>query len=350
MLFLIFCTVLAVYIGYIKPEMITSVLATYSFVLINHFRKDKISYVLKTLATLIIIINKDFYSFLILVLGLKVSKYDILFFLVPLFFLEISFERGLIIALFVIISITFFEHRELRSKLYSSVIDKDRENLLKRLRKKEELERRFMEDEKIKYEERKNLLGTLHHLIGHTITASILELKAIEIKSGNKDVKNVRNHLEEGLKEIRRTLHTIRDESIDFNKEAEIIKEDLDKNGITFKYNVSESTMDTSSKKELLNILKEGVTNVLRHSNSNLVTLSIVEEKGFFRFKLFNDDYDDSEIKKGLGLESMARFAEARNGYFGVNTDKGFEVIITYPKTGGENARYSSWWRQDCCK
>lgn len=342
MLFLIFCTVFAIYSGYVFPSDIASVLVTYIFVLISHYKEGKISFLLKIVSLIFIVINKDYNSFLLFLMGLNLEKIDLAFFIIPFFFLGLNFERVLIICLFVIISITFSELLDAENKLYNSVIDKDRENLLKRLRKKEQLERRFIEEEKIKYEERKNLLGTLHHLIGHTITASILELKAIEIKTGIKDVRDVRNHLEGGLKEIRKTLHTIRDESIDFNKEAEIIKEDFDKNGIEFKYNIKESTMDTTSKKELLNILKEGVTNVLRHSDSKLVTLSIVEEKGFFRFKLYNDDYDHSEIKKGLGLESMARFSEARNGYFGINTENGFEIVITYPKTGGENARYSS--------
>lgn len=341
MLFLIFCTVFAIYSGYMFPADIASILVTYIFVIVSHFKDFRISFLLKVVTLVFIGIHKDFHSFLLFIMGLSVEKIDFPFFVIPFIFLDLSFDRVLIVCLFVIVSITFSELLDFKFKLYNSVIDKDRENLLKRLRKKEQLERRFIEDEKIKYEERKNLLGTLHHLIGHTITASILELKAIEIKSGLNDIKGVRNHLEDGLKEIRKTLHTIRDESIDFNKEAAIIKEDLSKYGIEFKYDIKESTMDTTSKKELLNILKEGVTNVLRHSNSKFVTLSIIEERGFFRFKLFNDDYDKGEIIRGLGLESMSRFAESRNGYFGINTDEGFEIVITIPKKGGQNACYS---------
>lgn len=350
MLYLIFCTVLVIFMGYLKTEFISSLLITYALNLITHFKSDKLEKICKAIMCLTIILSRDFYSFLIFIMALKIEKLDILLFILPLFFFTFSLERILIIVLFILISIAFKELLELKSKFYNSLIDKDRENLIQRLRKKEEIERRYLEEEKIKYEERKNLLGTLHHLIGHTITASILELKAIEIKSGMNDIKSVRNHLEDGLKEIRKTLHTIRDENIDFNKEAEIIKEDLEKNKINFKYKVDETSLDMNTKRELLNILKEGITNILRHSNSKNVSLSIVEEKGFYRYKLYNDDFPGGEIKKGLGLESMSRFSEARNGYFGINIDDGFEIVITIPKKGGENAGYSGWWWQNCCK
>lgn len=332
MLHILFSTVLAFYLGLSNPNMIISILMSYIFVVTTHFKNKRLDVSAMILSIIAITINRDFDSVFLMILGLSFNYPDAVFFIGMIFYMKPDLNRIIMILMFTIISYTFKKLEVQSDEILCLRTSEDRENLKQRLKRKKEADRKYFEEERIKYEERKNLLARFHHLIGHTITSSILELKAIEIKYGYSEVIGVRKNLEDGIKEIRKTLHTMRDEGIDFEKEAEKIKEEFQKNNISFKYDVSERSMDKNSKKELSDILKEGITNIIKHSDSSVVSFSLIEERGFFRFMLFNDDCKGENIKWGFGLESMKRFAEERNGYFGIDTENGFRIIITFPK------------------
>ena len=211
-------------------------------------------------------------------------------------------------------------------------IRKDKEALQKRLIEKTRREERYIYDERIKVEERQNLLGSLHHIIGHTLTGTILELKAFQIEHGYDEIGGTIERLEGGLKEIRKTLHTLSDENISLLNEAEILKDELQKNDVAFEYKITEKSMDKATKRELVELLKEGVTNIINHSDSKEAKLEIVEEPGFFRISLYSDGEAPSEFTPGLGIISMERFSHARGGYFDIDTKDGFKIMMSYPK------------------
>lgn len=326
------CTVAAIFLGIMDAKMLPSILATYIFCMLKFSRRNKIIYFFEFLSIALIFYFKDYYTGALFVLG-SATMYPVAI-AVGVICVILSKEKNVFFIIIISAFVSAISNKlfVLQSRVKNYQTEKDEDNLyLRTLRENERLEKKALA-ERIKHEERSEMLMSLHHLIGHTITSAILSLKAMEITGDYSEIGDLRGRLERGLTEIRKTLHNLNDENIDFNIEAEKYKEQLKKSGINFTYDVNEKTMDSTSKKELLEILKEGVTNVIRHSNSKNAHLELIENKGFYRFSLASDGIAEANFKKGLGLLAMENFAHKRNGYFDVDTSNGFRVIITYTK------------------
>lgn len=329
-------TALCIYLCFLNLNFIAAILASYLFALFKPFKNKKVEIVRGAaflLAIYLIVINDVNSAFILVLIGmnflsrpLELLSFVILFFLKPEFydifmylaagFTAVSFERIF----------------KLDEYIKNAEIRKDKEALQKRLIEKTRREERYIYDERIKVEERKNLLGSLHHIIGHTLTGTILELKAFQIEHGYDEIGGTIERLEGGLKEIRKTLHTLSDENISLLNEAENLKNELQKNSIAFEYKINEKSMDKATKRELVELLKEGVTNIINHSESKEAKLEIIEEPGFFRISLYSDGEAPSEFTPGLGIISMERFSHARGGYFDIDTKDGFKIMMSYPK------------------
>lgn len=325
-------TVASIFLGMINVKMLPSILATYIFCMLKLSKQNKIIYFFGFLSIALIFYFEDYYSGALFVLGSAAMNPVAI--VVGVICVILSKDKNVFFIILIAEFVSALANKffALQSKVKNYQTEKDEDNLyLRTLRENERLEKKALA-ERIRHEERSEMLMSLHHLIGHTITSSILSLKAMEITGDYSEIGGLRDRLEVGLTEIRKTLHNLNDENIDFIIEAERCKEQLKRSGIDFTYIVSEKTMDSTSKKELLEILKEGVTNVIRHSNSKNAHLELIENKGFYRFSLASDGSAEANFKKGLGLLAMENFAHKRNGYFDVDTSNGFRVIITYTK------------------
>ena len=105
---------------------------------------------------------------------LELLSFIILFFIKPEFYeLFIYLAAGFT-------AVSFERIFKLDEYIKNVEIRKDKEALQKRLIEKTRREERYIYDERIKVEERKNLLGSLHHIIGHTLTGTILEFTDIK--------------------------------------------------------------------------------------------------------------------------------------------------------------------------
>ena len=92
-------------------------------------------------------------------------------------------------------------------------------------------------------------------------------------------------------------------------------------------------------------IVKEAMSNIIKHSNGTDVYLMVREHPGFYQLiiedngtvkkaDIFDEDsrmYRDSS--GGIGLVNMRERVDNLNGTIHIRTDEGFKIFITVPKT-----------------
>ena len=77
------------------------------------------------------------------------------------------------------------------------------------------------------------------------------------------------------------------------------------------------------------------MSNILKHSNADTVTLLLREHPGFYQLCMEDNGTvisKSTNINGGIGLENMQERVDALNGTLRIHTEKGFQIFITIPK------------------
>lgn len=205
-----------------------------------------------------------------------------------------------------------------------------------------DLKNLYLEEEKKNYDsilkEREKISKELHNSIGHTISASVLELRALEFICKDEEVKTslvrIRENLSGGMVDIRKIIHNMYKSAFDLQSSIEKIINVPNVN-TKFIYRVK-SKINENLSFDIVSIVKEAFSNFIKHSNGDSFTVRIIENESAFIITIFdngkNIKFDKSE---GLGVLSMEEIARKYHGLFNVITDDGFKINIAIDK--GEN-------------
>ncbi len=190
--------------------------------------------------------------------------------------------------------------------------------------------------------ERERIARDLHDLIGHTF--SVITLKAeLAGKLIEKDKTKAKSEIVEietisrdALKQIREVVTGYR--SSDLNTELAHAKYVLESNNIHFSYKFKDFKMQDSINKELAIILKELITNVLKHSKANRVFTQIYQENNQVSMKIEDDGIGfNTQKTKGFGLIGIKERVNKLSGTFSIKSDSttqntSFTINIPLPQ------------------
>ena len=205
-----------------------------------------------------------------------------------------------------------------------------------------DLKNLYLEEEKKNYnsilKEREKISKELHNSIGHTISASVLELRALEFICEDEEVKTslvrIRENLSGGMVDISKIIHNMYKSAFDLQSSIEKIINVPNVN-TKFIYRVK-SKINENLSFDIVSIVKEAFSNFIKHSNGDSFTVRIIENESAFIITIFdngkNIKFDKSE---GLGVLSMEEIARKYHGLFNIITDDGFKINIAIDK--GEN-------------
>ena len=189
--------------------------------------------------------------------------------------------------------------------------------------------------------ERNRIAREIHDNAGHMITRSILQLGAIMTVNRNEKVYEqlvpLKASLDEAMNSLRASVHDLHNESFDFNQAAKGIIDELKDFKVKYLCDFTEKA-DKEVKYSFITILKEAVTNIVKHSSGDEVKIFISELEGHYQMMIEdNGVIEDKEgISDGIGLINMETRITNLNGIFRVSTDKGFRIFISVPKKAGE--------------
>lgn len=187
--------------------------------------------------------------------------------------------------------------------------------------------------------ERNRIAREIHDNVGHMITRSILQSGALLVI--NKDdalkepLESLKSTLDSAMTSIRESVHDLHDDSIDLKK---IVEESVGAVDSRFKISLDYDLSDNIPGKIKLcmaSIVKEGLSNAVKHSNGDKITVVLREHPAFYQLSL-SDNGSGASISEGgsgIGLKNMRERAESIGGIISFTaSENGFGIFMSIPK------------------
>jgi len=183
-------------------------------------------------------------------------------------------------------------------------------------------------------DERNRISREIHDTAGHTLSAAILNLKALSMTTKETETKEnlvvLKETLEKGLQDIRRVMYNLRDSSFDLENKIMELLESVENSNLTY---IVDSNLSYGVKYDIFAIVRESLTNYLKHSNGKHFKVYLVESDRFLVLKIEDDgSIQNKEIQEGLGLYSIKKKCEERDWKFNISTDEGFGIHVLIEK------------------
>lgn len=184
--------------------------------------------------------------------------------------------------------------------------------------------------------ERNRIAREIHDNVGHLLSRSILQVGALKVICKDENLKEsivqLQDTLNTAMTSIRKSVHDLKDESIDVKLNIETIIKDYSNIRINLDCDVDEN-MPKSIKYCFITIIKEALTNVTKHSNADMVRIVLREHPGFYQLLVKDNGTNIKSIdKEGIGLENMRDRVEGLKGNIRFSIENGFEIFITIMK------------------
>lgn len=184
--------------------------------------------------------------------------------------------------------------------------------------------------------ERNRIAREIHDNLGHILSRCLLQIGALIVINKDSAMKEsliqVKDTLSQGMDSIRTSVHNLHDESIDLHDQIYGLTKEFSFCPIKLNYDISED-VDKRLKYSFISIVKEAMSNIIKHSNATEVCITLNEHPGFYQLIIQdNGNAADYNIENGIGIRNILDRVAAFNGNVNINTDNGFKIFISIPK------------------
>ena len=289
--------------------------------------------------------NLAFFSPVFIAMNLEAEEnqkhLSLIFKFLPL--LCVFFNFDLIFFLFTLIIFFYSGVKEnylLKTLEVTGLKDKLTENKINSEKRERILENEILKNaEVLILAERNRISGSLHNSIGHTLSAGILQVNALKYISNQQEVKDslniLQNSLENGMTEIRECLHNMHNDSFNLQTGLEELVESTKKIKIQLTYKVD--SIPYELKYDIFSIVKESLSNTIKHSGASELNLSVLEHLGFYSLIIKDNGrgFSGKQIRNlnyGIGLKVIADLVEKHRGIIKFYSENGFKTHIIFPK------------------
>lgn len=143
------------------------------------------------------------------------------------------------------------------------------------------------------------------------------------------------------MNSIRSSVHDLHDDAVNLEDAIRGLVKDFSFCPVTLTYDMSRQ-IPGEVKYSLISITKEGLSNVMRHSNASSVTLLLREHPGLYQFCMEDNGTgnpgNSSTINRtetasnGMGLSNIRDRVKTLGGTVQITSGQGFRIFITIPK------------------
>lgn len=200
--------------------------------------------------------------------------------------------------------------------------------------------------------ERNRIAREIHDNVGHILTRTILQIGALmtihKEEPLHEQLTSVKENLDVAMNNVRESVHDLHDESVDLKQAVTEIVDGLKER---FDYHVEYDVHDKVDRKykyAMIGIIREGVSNILKHSHNTDVDIVLREHPGMYQ--VIVHDYDSvketSTVRKdakkdmfndmlksgGIGLQNIQDRVLGLNGHVDISTEHGFRIFVTLPR------------------
>lgn len=189
--------------------------------------------------------------------------------------------------------------------------------------------------------ERNKIARDIHDNVGHLLSSSLLQVAALQTLNQNEQSKpsllNLEQTLNQALDSIRLNVHQLQHKALSFPQEFELLCRNfqfcsLECHGQPF-------VLNSQQQANVILIIKEALTNIMKHSQATLVQFNFQKLPAFNRLQIINNGAS-ANYQSGMGLMDMTQRAQELNGqiHFHTKADQ-FLVTLIIPKGGLTDAQ-----------
>ncbi|MCR4761023.1 MAG: sensor histidine kinase [Oscillospiraceae bacterium] len=185
--------------------------------------------------------------------------------------------------------------------------------------------------------ERNRIAREIHDNVGHMLTRSILQTGALQIINHDEALKEplaeLKQTLDGAMTSIRSSVHDLHDTSIDLRKAITEMADAVDERfEVSVNYDAG-AHIPGEIKLCVAGIVKEGISNAVKHSNGSKIEIVFREHPAFYQL-LIKDNGTAAEIGRGgIGLRNMKdRVASVGGRISFTASESGFQIFMTISK------------------
>lgn len=185
--------------------------------------------------------------------------------------------------------------------------------------------------------ERNRIAREIHDNVGHILSRCLLQIGALMVLAKKEPVlyqglDQIKNTLTEAMNSIRTSVHNLHDESLDLKAELTKLVNQFDFCHISLDYDLS-SSPNKEIKYSFIAVVKEALSNVMKHSHATQVEITVREHPAFYQLIVKDNDLGSvAASSNGIGLNNMQERISQLDGQFSIDTTKGFKIFISVPK------------------
>lgn len=200
--------------------------------------------------------------------------------------------------------------------------------------------------------ERARIAREIHDNVGHQLTRASLQTEALRVVHANEpgvaaDFADVKRTVDEALQLVRSSVHALNDSAANLSVQLErIVKGARSDGGPQIELEVLTEHAPANVANCFAAILREALSNTMRHARAQNVTVRCMEHPSFYQLIVTDDGAGaiktgNRGVAEGMGLGSMRERVEALGGTFTAGPRAGapgWRVFATVPKQQGDDA------------
>lgn len=185
-----------------------------------------------------------------------------------------------------------------------------------------------------KVAERERIARDMHDVLGHTLSVIVLKAQLAEKlitrdpEKAAVEMKDLEEIARKALGEVREAIRGYRSEGL--GAELERTQRTFDSAGVRLECNSTPPQMSAARETVLSLVLREAVTNIVRHARANRCKVMFFTE-GDTHQLFVEDDGCGGIIKEGSGLRGMRERIEAMGGTLRVDSSSGTRLTVDLP-------------------
>ena len=185
-----------------------------------------------------------------------------------------------------------------------------------------------------KVAERERIARDLHDVLGHTLSVVVLKSELAgkliqqDLGRARAEIGEVEQIARTALAEVREAIRGYRSEGL--VAEIERARATLDAAGVTLECNSAPAKMLPAEETVMSLVLREAVTNILRHADASLCRITF-KEAGAERSLIVEDDGRGGIRQEGSGLRGMRERVESLGGTMCIESAGSTRLTIQIP-------------------
>jgi len=189
-----------------------------------------------------------------------------------------------------------------------------------------------------KIAERERIARDLHDVLGHTLSVVVLKselagkLLASDTERARREIGEVEQIARQALGEVREAIRGYRAEGI--AGEIARARRALDAAGVRLEWQEESLLLTPAHESVLALVLREAVTNILRHAGATSCRLELAADSGGTHLAV-HDNGRGGIGSEGNGLRGMRERVEALGGHVAIDSRQGTRLTVHIPAQAG---------------